>query len=390
MTAPDRPAPATAAADLLRQVELPRPGLYRRHPERNLGAVAAAIADGYRGTGPVRLGPRRSLVVIAVDGLGYPAAARALTPDVLFPLTSEFPTTTVACLLTSVTRQAAGAHGFIGVQYLHADGRRTVNCHDGRTTDPSGPGPVRPTRTPDLATVFDELALAGVPTVLLLNELAALDADVLRRMTRGARLGRGAPLPSAVSPPALVDALGEQLTEHVMPGAVTWAYADLDRHIHQHGFDPLVQEAAAGLDRLARRLRDEGVAVLLFSDHGLTRNQASPATLGAWTAATGERYCRLPAGGAGRTRWVYPHPRHEDRLAAWLARDLPDAIVTTPGQLAAWGLVADGGIGQRRLGEIILLARGPDFPVPDVTSAFEHGSMTAAEVLAPLAVWSPA
>jgi hypothetical protein len=378
------------AADLLRQTQLPLPGLYRRHPERNLGTVAAAIADGYRDTGPVALGPGRSLVVIAVDGLGYTHAARALKPDVLLPLTSEFPTTTIACLLTSVTGRTAGTHGFIGVQYLHADGLRTVNCHDGRTADPNGPGPARPTRTPTLPTVFDELAGAGVPTVMLPNELAALDADVLGRLTHGARLGQGPPLPPAADPPSLVEAFGEQVAANITRDTVTWAYLDLDRHIHRYGFDPLIQAAATGLDRLARRLRDGGVAVLLFSDHGLTPNRASAGTLGAWQAATNERWCRLPAGGAGRTRWIYPYPRHEDRLAERLARDLADAIVTRPDQLADWGVVEDGCIGQRRLGEIVLLARGADFPVPDTTSAYEHGSMTADEVLAPMAVWSPA
>lgn len=398
MKAADRPAGREAAdvpvgreaAELLRQAELPLPGLYRRHPERNLGAVAAAMSDGYLGAGPVRLGPDRNLVVIAVDGLGYAHAAKALKPDVLLPLTSEFPTTTIACLLTSVTGRPAGTHGFIGVQYLHADGRRTVNCHDGRTSGPAGRGPVRPTRTPELPTVFDDLAGAGVPTVMLLNELAALDGDVLRRLTHGARLGPGPPLPAAADPPDLVESFGDQVEAHLTPGAVTWAYLDLDRHIHRHGFDSRIQAAAAGLDRLAQRLRAAGAAVLLFSDHGLTPNQASAGTLGAWQAATNERYCRLPAGGAGRTRWIYPHPRHEDRLAERLARSLADAIVTGPDQLAGWGLVQDGCIGQRRLGEIVLLARGADFPVPDASSAYEHGSMTADEVLAPMAVWSPA
>ena len=96
-----------SAADLLRQAQSPMTGLYRRHPERNLGTVAAAIVSAYRETGPVSLGPSRSLVVIAVDGLGYTHAATALEPDVMLPLTSEFPTTTIACLLTSVTGRAA-------------------------------------------------------------------------------------------------------------------------------------------------------------------------------------------------------------------------------------------------------------------------------------------
>jgi hypothetical protein len=63
--------------------------------------------------------------------------------------------------------------------------------------------------------------------------------------------------------------------------------------------------------------------------------------------------------------------------------------VTRPDELAGWGLVSKGSVGQRRLGEIVMLAHGADFPVPDAAVRFEHGSMTADEVLVPLALWSP-
>jgi hypothetical protein len=377
-----------SAADLLGQSELPAPGLYRRHPERNLGAIAAAIEGAYRGEGPVKLGTSRSLVVIAVDGLGYTHAATALKPDSLMPLTSEFPTTTIACLLTSVTGQPPDTHGFVGVQYLHSDGMRTVNCHSGKLTEPAGSvATARPTQTPDLPTVFDTLADLDVPSLAVPNELADLHDDVRGRLLHGASVA--APrLPPIADPMRRTVAFGDQIT--AAPGNMTWAYLDLDTHIHRHGFDGPLHAAATELDQLARRLRDAGTAVLIFADHGLTRNQPSPATLAAWQAATTERHCRLPAGGAGRTRWIYPHPGHEDRLASQLAEQIPDAVVTGPDQLAAWGLAQPGSIGQRRLGEIVLIARGPDFPAPDATTPYEHGSMTADEVLIPMAIWSAA
>jgi hypothetical protein len=377
-----------AAGRLLAEAALPAPGLYRRHPEHNLGAVAAAIVAAYHNAGPVRLGCDRSLAVIAVDGLGYGPASSALAPDVLMPLTSEFPTTTVACLLTSVTGRPADQHGFIGVQYLHADGLRIVNCHDGSLTNPAGPAPARPTRTPRLPTVFDMLAEARVPATLLANELAALDEDVTDRLAHGASVSATLP-PHGTGPPSLVAAFGAQVTARVRPGTVTWAYLDLDSYLHRHGFDRQARDAVAGLDRLARRLRDQGTAVLLFSDHGLTASCRSSGTVSAWREVASERWCRLPPGGAGRTRWLYPHPRCEDRLTGMLAGRFAGAVVTHPHELADWGLVSEGSVGQRRLGEIVLLAHGADFPVPDATVCFEHGSMTADEVLVPLALWSP-
>jgi hypothetical protein len=384
-------APADETTELLGQITTPLDGLYRRHPERNLAAIGDAILGSYHDTGPVRLGPRRGLVVIAVDGLGYRPALATLTSADLSPLSSEFPTTTVACLMTSVTREPSYVHGFIGVQYLHTSGQTLVNCHDGSTTGCADPALARPTATPVLSTIFDSLADAGIPAVALPNELALLHADVRDRLLHGAQVA-GPALPVTTDPADLVGAFADQITAATatMPDAMIWTYLDLDRHIHRHGFDRRAAAAMTALDELARRLRDGGTSVLVFSDHGLARSAPSPATKAAWQAATGERWCRLPPGGAGRVRWLYPHPGHADRLSGLLGRQLTDAIVVTSDQLAELGYVVTGSVGQRRLGEIILIATGADFPVPDAGMAYEHGSMTAEEVLIPMAIWSAA
>jgi hypothetical protein len=388
-------AASAAGPELLRRSATGVPGLYRHRRGGGLAVITSAIIGAYRGEGPVRLGRDRGLAVIAVDGFGFAAAARTLRPDVLTPLVSEFPTTTVACLLTSVTGQSPDTHGFIGVQYLHDDGLHAVNCHDGRLyapaqDAPAGDAPARPTVTPASPTIFGTLADLGIASAVAPNELSLLDTRIRDHLLRGA----GTTLPSlapAPDPPSLVTAFGEQVTAALSrsPSALVWGYLDLDSHIHRRGVDGAVDAAGAALDRLARRLCRAGVAVLVFSDHGLTANHPSAGTLAAWEEGSDERWCRLPAGGAGRVRWLYPHAAHRDRLAARLADRIPDAVVASPGQLARWGLVRDGSIGQRRIGEIVLLARGPDFPVPGTGAAFEHGSMTAEEVLVPMAIWRP-
>jgi Type I phosphodiesterase / nucleotide pyrophosphatase len=384
------PEQQTASA-LLAQCKLGTAGLYRRHPEQNLSAIASMIAAAFGQDGPVRLGSQRRLVVIAVDGLGYEVAARTMQPSYLAPLTSEFPTTTVACMLASLTGQPPDTHGFIGVQYLHTDGMHAVNCHDGQLTPPTGPARARPTTTPTFPTVFDLAARATVRTVAVPNELAMLHRDVRGRMLHGADLVLPAATGPAADLQASVDALSAVLTDGPAagPGTLTWAYFDLDTHIHRTGFGPRVDQAAAALGRLAARLGEDGAAVLIYSDHGLTASRPSQQMLTVWEEASGTRFCRLPAGGAGRARWLYPLAGQADLAAGLLSRAIPDAVVTTPDEAAGWGLLRPGSIGQRRLGEILLLARGPDFPVPDTGTAFEHGSTTAEEMLVPLAIWHP-
>jgi hypothetical protein len=190
----------------------------------------------------------------------------------------------------------------------------------------------------------------------------------------------------------VVESAGRDLEAAVAryPGSLVWAYVNLDDHMHAHGPDHDIELACHALDSLAGRLAASGTAVLLYADHGCAASRPSAGTMTAWREATSPQLCRLPAGGAGRARWLYPHRDMADGLIERLRPALPDAVVTTPDELSRWGLVADGSPGQARLGEVVLLARGPDFPVPDPGLAFEHGSMTAEEILVPLAIWQPA
>jgi hypothetical protein len=380
------------ASALLAECATAVPGLYRTHPRRNLGAVAAHVLDAYRGQrhelGRPRLGHRRRLVVLAVDGFGFATARQLLSPTRLEPLTSGFPTTTAPCLLTSVTGRAADEHGVIGVQYLHPDGRRTVDCHTGRLTRPRSVAPPRPTRAPALPTVFQRLAAFGVASVAVPGALAGLSPALRRRLLRGCRIEASPTGPTDLvdSVTAVLDGIGE--LARTGPAPLVWAYLDLDSHIHRYGTDPAVLAAGQAIDAFANRLRRDGVAVLLYSDHGLAPSAPGAQTMAVWREADSPRWCRLPAGGAGRVRWLYPHAGQRDRLVGWLAERLPGVVVTTPEGLADLGLIRAGSVGARRLGEVVLLAQGPDFPAAD-PAAFEHGSMTVDELLVPLAIWQP-
>jgi hypothetical protein len=91
---------------------------------------------------------------------------------------------------------------------------------------------------------------------------------------------------------------------------------------------------------------------------------------------------RCQIGGAGRTRWLYVEPSAARRVREELARALPTSIEV----LDADELFAPGSLARRRVGSVVLVARGEDFVVSD-GYAFEHGSRTDAELDVPVAEW---
>lgn len=376
-------------------------GLYRSHHSQNIGLVASCLTGAYQGEGLIGLGPRRSLAVIAVDGLGFEVAAAGLAPDVLIPLTTTFPSTTTTALMSSLTGSSPSEHGVIGVQYLHPDGRHGYNSITGEVTDPAeGEGRELPDGRGESA--FITLRELGVPAFSLPGELARLPAAWQDRALAGAELLSGSwpgsvPVPATSNVRVIVDAVTGDLAAALdrQRGSLVWAYLNLDDHQHRHGPDRDIDQACRMLDSVARRLSRQGIAVLLYADHGCAASRPAASTMKAWRAAVPPGTCRLPAGGAGRVRWLYPRPGKADWLAGRLRSALHSssslgAVVTSPAELARWGLVAEGSAGQARLGEVVLLARGQDFPVPDPALAYEHGSMTAEEILVPLAIWQPA
>jgi Type I phosphodiesterase / nucleotide pyrophosphatase len=390
----------TGEAEILGACELPTAGLYRSHESQNIGAVASHMIAGYRGDGLIRLGSRRSLAVIAVDGLGFHVAQAGLAPDVLTPLTTVFPSTTTAALMSSVTRRTPSEHGFIGVQYLHSDGRRGYNCITGEVTEPSSTGAVGASGVgasgePAFSTAFMALRELGVPSFSLPGELASLPAAWLGRLLDGSHVLDSRDLNGAPSGARAVREIVEVFTRDLTdavgrhPGSLVWAYLNLDDHLHQRGPDRDIEWACGTLDSLARGLGRAGTAVLLYADHGCVASRPSDDTISSWREVAASQACRLPPGGAGRVRWLYPHAGLERQLADRVRSRFPATVVISRAELSRWGLVEEGSIGQARLGEVVMLASGPDFPVPDPAMAYEHGSLTAQEMLVPLAVWQP-
>ena len=378
--------------------------------------VAASVVRAFNGTAdgllppleaslldPTLLGGARVVVLLVIDG--YSAAAHhrygahlTRVGDEPFQdatITSVFPSSTAAALTSLQTGVGPGRHGMAGYTlFLPALGR-VVNMVrfqpvDGGQFD---------------ASVLDTASFLPVPTIYDILRDHGIDCSVvshkeygnspLTQVHSGKTPYRGHRTPGEMA--ALL------LREVGKPGRrFVFAYwAGVDMLGHTHGPDGDVSEVE--IDTLAYTLRrhvlnplaalGEDVAVILTADHGLTDIPETSATTlndlnaltGAWRSpATGERRAvglSLPAQGA--------------RLR------LSDALGERAAILDACDAVDAGLYGppihhpdlQKRIGDTLLLARGPaSFPFqssrPQPTPSLgAHGSLTPEEMLVPLLSW---
>ena len=133
------------------------------------------------------------------------------------------------------------------------------------------------------------------------------------------------------------------------------------------------------LGRLAIDLAGDGAIVLAHADHGLTPT-AQDDGLERALARLRARY-GFEVGGAGRVRWLYPRGGDGDLREA-LATQLPDSVRVVD----ADAVFAPGSLSRSRVGDVVLIAEGDAF-LTSPGYAFDHGSLTAAEVDVPLAEW---
>jgi hypothetical protein len=136
-----------------------------------------------------------------------------------------------------------------------------------------------------------------------------------------------------------------------------------------------------GLEDEARGWAAAGWTVVAHSDHGQVPARPESALAVAWAAVDTPGDCVLPAGGAGRVRWLYPRPGREDAVHARLADAMGDAAVVV--RASQLDLPPD------RVGSVVGIATSPRFPVPDPGLHYEHGGTDTDEMIIPFAVWRP-
>jgi hypothetical protein len=246
-------------------------------------------------------------------------------------------------------------------------------------------------------TVFTDLTRAGVRAWAVPGDLQSFAGRWSAALLRGAeRVESLVPwdrlryLPDRLAT-AAVEELDRALTTRAQrrPG-LGWTLLNFDSYVHHAGYDRHVQSALRALDAAFRGWANGGHVVVAFADHGMVPNTATAEDHARFEALSSADHCRLPPGGAGRVRWLYPKRGRAQELFGLLERDFGDHLeILHREALGELGLLTPGAVLDEAVGEVVCLAVGDRFPVPDPRARFEHGSVTADEMVVPLAVWSP-
>lgn len=356
------------------------------HPRLSLRAVPGHILGALERAG-------RGVVVLAVDGLSARAAAETWTAADTVVLSSTFPSTSATAWMTAVTGAAVHGHLVVGAVYRSPAEDVLVNVITG---DPLAPAP-RPLGTlRALPTVF-EAAASRARVLVAGRELDTLTGPWVTALLRGAERG---PEPDpqvldteAGDPAALAAAVGRDVGRALAAHRedrplLLWIYVNLDLHLHRHGYDTRALDALRALERHVLGWVERGWTVLAHSDHGHVRCVRDTALEEAWARVDTPELCALPAGGAGRVRWLYPREERRAEAADRLRDALGEhALVVDAEELPSLGLMDLTPAVRERLGGVVAVATSPRFPLPVPGLAYEHGGLTEDEMAVPLATW---
>lgn len=362
------------------------------------------------GTPPSRLldlasPPRVDRVVLVIlDGLGYSRFANLAKrdPDVhslaalgaSIPVTTVFPSTTVAALTTYSTGLAPAAHGMLGYRLFLREVSATVNMIQlsvvggrGEVALPESfpvsslvPGP----------TVYERLAEHGVATHALLPRGIA-SSGLSQVLYRGATQ-----IHPAVN---LSDMLAT--SRRILAGAndktvVTLYWPGLDSLAHPRG--AASDAYAAEVASIAAALRREWVGrvgrtlLVLSSDHGFATMRPSDYIAADDLDELRDALQFFPVG-EPRASYLFLRAERRDALLARLP-EAPGGIALLPsaGALEA-GLFGEGPRhpeAQARLGDLVAVSTdslGLLHPYPDAPLLHGmHGGLTADEMIVPLLV----
>jgi hypothetical protein len=368
--------------------------------------------------------PARGTVVLAIDGLSLDAAERAWTGASVRCLTSTFPSTSVTAWMTALTGTDPSQHLAVGMLYripradrlAHVVANRVVEFEPAAaaaeaatagaqaTRQPAAQPETAPWRDEDViapqVTLFERARAGGARCVVLGRDMDKIPGPWTRSLFRGAERAmpsdrqEGMTGEGEIADPARYAAALTAEVEGILAahddGAplLLWAYVNLDDHIHRHGYDAAVHNVLGYLEQAAVAWADRQWRVLAHSDHGQAELRPDARVARVWQQVSSASCCRLPSGGAGRARWLYPKPALETRVRRVLAEQLGDQVVIgSPEELAGWGLWRLTPGLRDRVGEIVAITTAGDFPAAKGHLRFDHGGVSEREMLVPLTIW---
>jgi len=374
--------------------------------------VAAAFELESRGTplasASTDLPPHDHVVLLLLDGLGYrmveslfdrypDLALRSVAEAGRFvPLTSVFPSTTVASLVSISTGLTPLEHGLLGYRlYLRETSAitnmiRFAMVGNGRSDAAFGAGLDPETLLP-APTAHERLGEAGVDVHTLLPQHIARSG-----LSRALYRGTGHAHPAAGFADMLVTARG--ILEHATsPTFLSLYWPGLDTIAHTRG--PHTDAYTAELRAIDGMLRHELLGrsrrtlLIITSDHGFVSMNAED-YLRLEQIPNIETSLMLPPVGEPRASYLYVREGERERMTRALSERLSDGLVCTDSQV----LVDDGVLGRgtphpealRRIGDIALVSTGRAglfHPYQDaVLLRGMHGGVTEDEMLVPLII----
>lgn len=322
----------------------------------------------------------RHLVILAIDGVPWELAERHWQHAQLERMRSVFPTTSSSAWLSSLTGTDVAEHGIPGVVFSNDDGE-LINVYNFQGT----------LRGPSNGNIFSDARSFGFRPLAILGDWLEVPCSWRDTLVHGAETLGNHRFYSATPVGAVSDILAatQQAIEQAISlaagaPALIWCFVELDRHVHVHGYDDSAQDFLSRTDGLARRIMQRhDCLVVAHSDHGLVPTSTSSAVAGVLEEFQQRHSCEL--GGAGRARWLYSQEDRTPELITELRAKLPSAVEVLPADRA----FAAGSLARARVGEIVLIAREEAFlSFPGLR--YDHGSLTATELMVPYAQWRAA
>jgi hypothetical protein len=352
----------------------------------------------------------RRVVLVVLDALGYRmlhdmwarGAGQALSDLAsagrLVPLTSVFPSTTDAALLSLSTGRPPAEHGWLAyIMYLREMGMAAnaimlcpMWAHQSDMLVDWGLDPESLVTVPTLA---GRLAPAGISTAAVLSA-RFIGSGFTQMLYRGVAELRG-----HIHASDLWVHLRHLLAETREDRALITAYwSGLDTLGHVYGHDTDLWQAEfrsvshlVGSEFLASLPAEdrEGTLLLITADHGQIR-VPSEAIVRASDDPDLSRHLLVPVVGESRAAFLYPRPGRAPALREHLAGAYPGkfAVLDSPAALEA-GLmgkpICDDAYA--RAGELLVLPRGQhalEHREPPVVLLGRHGGLTRDEMLVPL------